>query len=158
MNGEEKRLNYGTLELFEDGTYEVGVVVNGKTYTFNVTVDATAPTLKLEGVENGGTTKGGVILSELTESATVEVYRDGKKIEYTLGSELTEVGQYRVVVTDEIGNSSEYTFAIEYSMNGGIIALIVIAAIAVVALVVVLIIRQKKKSEKAEEPTEESQN
>ena len=158
VNGEEKRLNYGTLELFEDGTYEVGVVVNGKTYTFNVTVDATAPTLKLEGVENGGTTKGGVILSELTESATVEVYRDGKKIEYTLGSELTEVGQYRVVVTDEIGNSSEYTFAIEYSMNGGIIALIVIAAIAVVALVVVLIIRQKKKSEKAEEPTEESQN
>ena len=99
-----------------------------------------------------------MILSELTESATVEVYRDGKKIEYTLGSELTEVGQYRVVVTDEIGNSSEYTFAIEYSMNGGIIALIVIAAIAVVALVVVLIIRQKKKSEKAEEPTEESQN
>ena len=158
VNGEEKRLNYGTLELFEDGTYEVGIVVNGKTYTFTVTVDCTAPTLKLDGVENGGTTKGGVILSELTESATVEVYRDGKKIEYTLGSELTEVGQYRVVVTDEIGNSSEYTFAIEYSMNGGIIALIVIAAIAVVALVVVLIIRQKKKSEKAEEPTEESQN
>ena len=51
VNGEEKRLNYGTLELFEDGTYEVGVVVNGKTYTFTVTVDATAPTIKLEGVE-----------------------------------------------------------------------------------------------------------
>lgn len=158
VNGEEKRLNYGTLELFEDGTYEVGIVVSGKTYTFTVTVDGTAPTLKLDGVENGGTTKGGVILSELTESATVEVYRDGEKIEYTPGSELTEVGQYRVVVTDEIGNSSEYTFAIEYSMNGGIIALIVIAAIAVVALVVVFIIRQKKKSEKAEETTEESQN
>ena len=26
VNGEEKRLNYGTLELLEDGTYEVGVV------------------------------------------------------------------------------------------------------------------------------------
>lgn len=158
VNGEEKRLNYGTLELFEDGTYEVGIVVSGKTYTFTVTVDATAPTLKIDGVENGGKTMGGVILSELTESATIEVYRDGEKIEYTLGSELTEVGQYRVVVTDEIGNSSEYTFEIEYSMNGGIIALIVIAAIAVVALVVVLIIRQKKKGKKAEEATEESQN
>ena len=158
VNGEEKRLNYGTLELFEDGMYEVGIVVSGKTYTFTVTVDATAPTIKIEGVVNGGTTKGGVILSELTESATLEVYRDGEKIEYTLGGELKEVGQYRVVVKDEIGNSSEYTFEIEYSMNGGIIALIVIAAIAVVALVVVLIIRKKKKSEKAEETTEESQN
>ena len=61
VNGEEKRLNYGTLELFKDGTYEVGIVVSGKTYTFTVTVDATAPTLKLDGVENGGKTKGGVV-------------------------------------------------------------------------------------------------
>ena len=31
VNGEDKRLNYGTLELFVDGVYEVGVVVNGET-------------------------------------------------------------------------------------------------------------------------------
>ena len=37
VNGENKRLNYGDLELFDDGAYEVGVIVGGKTYTFHVT-------------------------------------------------------------------------------------------------------------------------
>ena len=145
VNGEEKRLNYGTLELFEDGTYEVGVVVSGKTYTFTVTVDATAPTLKLEGVENGGATTGGVILSGLSEAAEVKVYRGEEEIEYKLGEELTEVGVYRIELKDSAGNSTVYTFEIQSSLSGGIIALIVIAALVLVALVVVIIIRKRKK-------------
>ena len=92
VNGEETRLNYGDLTLDKSGTYEIAITVNGKDYTFTVTVDATAPAATLTGVENGGTTKGGVTLSDLTEKATVEVYKGSEKIDYTLGSELTEVG------------------------------------------------------------------
>ena len=144
VNGEETRLNYGDLTLDKSGIYEIAVTVNGKDYTFTVTVDATAPAATLTGVENGGSTKGGVTLSDLTEKATVEVYKDGEKIEYSLGSELTEVGQYRVVLTDELGNSTEYTFEILYSVNGGAVALIVIAVLVVVGVIVTVVIMRKK--------------
>ena len=144
VNGEETRLNYGDLMLDKSGVYEIAVTVNGKDYTFTVTVDATAPAATLTGVENGGSTKGGVTLSDLTEKATVEVYKDGEKIEYSLGDELTEVGQYRIVLTDELGNSAEYTFEILYSVNAGAVALIVIAVLVVVGVIVTVVIMRKK--------------
>ena len=144
VNGEETRLNYGDLTLDKSGTYEIAVTVNGKDYTFTVTVDATAPAATLTGVENGGSTKGGVTLSDLTEKATVEVYKDDEKIEYALGIELTEVGQYRIVLTDELGNSAEYTFEILYSVNGGAIALIVIVILVVICVIVAVVIMRKK--------------
>ena len=126
VNGADKRLNYGTLELFEDGRYEVGVIVGGKTYSFAVTVDNTAPVLALNGVGNGGGTKGSVTLSNLSEKAVMKVYFNNVEIEYELGEELTELGKYRVLLTDEAGNETAYEFEILYKMNGGTIALIVI--------------------------------
>ena len=145
VDGEDKRLNYGTLELNEDGIYEVGVVVNGVSYNFTVTVDATAPSLVIDGVENGGTTKNKVVLDNLSETANVRVYCNDEAIEYELDSELREVGIYRVVVTDEAGNTSEYSFEIEKSISGGIIAFIVIAVLAAVGGGVFLILKKRKK-------------
>lgn len=146
VNGEEKRLNYGTLELFEDGTYEVGIVVSGKTYTFTVTVDATAPTLKLEGVENGGVTKNPVVLSGLSEEAEMKLFLNETEIEYKPGNELTEAGMYRVEIVDSAGNAAVYTFEIQSSISGGIIALVVIAAIAVIGGAMLFVILKKRKS------------
>ena len=86
-----------------------------------------------------------MILSNLSETANVRVYRNDEAIEYELGNELREVGIYRVVVTDEAGNTSEYSFEIEKSISGGIIALIVIAVLAVVGFGVFLILKKRKK-------------
>lgn len=144
VNGEDKRLNYGTLELNEDGVYEVTVYVNGEQYTFVIEVDHTAPTITLEGVENDGATKGGVVVSEMSEEATMKVYRDGVEIEYTLGDELSEIGQYKIVLEDKCGNISEYNFEILYSMNGGAIALIVIGVLAVAGAVVFIILKKRR--------------
>lgn len=150
VNGEEKRLNYGTLELFEDGTYEVGVVVNGKSYTFTVTVDGTAPTLKLNGVENGGTTTGEVVLSEPSETADIKVYRGEEEIEYKLGETISEEGEYRVTVTDECGNTASYTFTIEAGTNWTLIVLLVVLGLLIAGGVAVFFIRRKKTSEQDE--------
>ena len=150
VNGEEKRLNYGTLELFEDGTYEVGIVVGGKTYTFTVTVDGTAPTLKIDGVENGGTTKGVVVLSEPSETAEVKVYRGEEEIEYKLGETISEEGEYRVTVTDECGNSTVYTFTIEAGTNWTLIVLLVVLGLLVAGGLVFFFIRRKKASDQDE--------
>lgn len=150
VNGEEKRLNYGTLELFEDGTYEVGIVVSGKTYTFTVTVDATAPTLKLEGVENGGKTTGGVVISEPSETAEIKVYRGEEEIEYKLGETISEEGEYRVTITDECGNSAVYTFTIEAGTNWALIILLVVFGLLVAGGLVFFFIRRKKVADQDE--------
>ncbi len=144
MNGAEKRLNYGTLELFEEGTHEVGVIVNGKTYTFTVEVDATAPILTLNGVENGGSTKDGVTITDISEVADVKVYVNGKEISYKHGDILKSAGDYKVVVTDECGNFTEYTFEIEKTVSGATIALIAIGGVALVGGIVFFVLKKKK--------------
>ena len=48
------------------------------------------------------------------------------------------------MLTDELGNSTEYTFEILYSVNGGAIALIVIAVLVVIGVVVTVVIMRKK--------------
>lgn len=147
VNGEEVTLEKGTLSLTESGTYEVAIVANGKEQKFTVTVDATAPTLKIEGVENGGTTKGAVIISDVSSDATMKVYLDDVQIDYTEGDELTEVGKYRIVLEDAAGNVSEYSFEILWKMPAVAIVLIVIAALGVVGTVVWIVISNKRKDE-----------
>lgn len=141
---EEIRLNYGTLELKEDGVYEIGVVVNGETYIFNVTVDTIAPELVINGVENGGKTKTDVVITEVSEPAEIKVYLNDTEIEYQLGDKLTQAGQYRVKAMDECGNCLEYAFEISKGLNGGIIALIVISCLVVVGGAITVIILKRK--------------
>lgn len=57
---------------------------------------ATAPSISLNGVENGGETKDAVIIGDLSEDATVKVTKDGEEIAYKLGDEITEPGEYKV--------------------------------------------------------------
>lgn len=144
VNDEDKRLNYGTLELFEDGVYEVGVIVGGNTYLFTVEVDGTAPTVTLNGVENGGETKDTVTVTELSESATVKVYKDGEEIKYNVGDEISEAGAYRIVVEDEIGNSTEYSFEIVEGISGWVIFLIILGCLLLVGGIVVFILKKKQ--------------
>lgn len=144
VNGEDKRLNYGTLELKEDGVYEVGVIVGGNTYLFTVEVDGTAPTVTLNGVENGGETKDAVTVTAPSETATVKVYKDGEEIKYNVGDEITEAGAYRIIVEDEIGNSTEYSFEIVEGISGFVIALIIIGCLLLVGGIVVFILKKKE--------------
>ena len=144
VNGDDRRLNYGTLELKEDGVYEVGVIVGGNTYLFKVTVDGTAPTITLGGVENGGATKDAVTIGNPSEDATVKVTLNGEPVEYTLGDEITEPGEYKVTVTDEIGNTAEYSFTIEKSISAGAIIGIILGILGVAGVVVVIILKKKE--------------
>ena len=147
VNGEEIKLEKGTLTLTASGTYEVTIVANGKEQKFTVNVDATAPTLKIEGVENGGSTKGAVIISDVSSDATMKVYLDDVQIEYTAGDELTDVGKYKVVLEDGVGNVSEYSFEILWKMPAAAIVLIVVAVLGAAGAVVWFVISKKRKDE-----------
>ena len=144
VNGEAVTLEKGTLTLTATGAYEVTIVANGVDQKFTINVDATAPTLTITGVENGGVTKDAVILSDPSEEATVVLTRDDEVVEYTLGDEITEPGVYKATVTDAMGNVTEYSFEIEKGVNGGLIALFVILGIAAIGAVVFVILRKKK--------------
>lgn len=144
VNGEEIQLNHGMLELKTDGEYEVEVVVNGIVYPFSVEVDGTAPTVTLKGVDNGGVTKGGVVISDLSETAVVQVYRDGEEIAYKLGNTLVDTGRYEVVVTDACGNSTRYAFEIEKGASRWWIALIVLGGLAVIAGSAAVILKKRE--------------
>lgn len=138
---EGKNLNFNT-----DGTYTVICMVDGKEYSFSLTLDTTAPTIELNGVSNGGTSGKSVSIDSISEEAELKVYKDGELIEYELGQKLSDYGSYRVVVTDSVGNTNEYSFTLKYKMDGGIIALIVICALAAVGGGVFLFIRKRRRS------------
>lgn len=150
------------LNFSNDGIYVISVEQNGTRYSFTIQLDTLSPTVNLIGVNNGDATKSDVTILDLSEEATVEVYLNGEKISYSIGSALTELGDYRIVVTDKAGNASEYTFSIIYSLNGGAIAIIVIGILLLIAGVLTFIFVRKsnkfrkKKSLKIEpdEPTE----
>lgn len=144
-NGEPIAADGRRLNFTIDGTYSVVCISEGKEYSFNLSLDNTAPTVSLNGVSNGGSSGKTVTIDNLSEEGTVEVYKDGELIEYELGEKLSDYGKYRVVVTDSVGNSNEYTFTLKYKMDGGIIALIVIGVLAVAGGGVFLFIKKHRR-------------
>ena len=74
VNGNEHRLNYGTLELKDDGVYEVGVIVGGETYTFKVTIDTLAS--YTANVHDGGFANSVTVKAD--ENVTVSVTKNGE--------------------------------------------------------------------------------
>ena len=60
-----------------------------------------------------------------------------------MGDELSEVGEYKVVVTDACGNTTEYTFNIEKGANIGLWVILGILALAGICVGVFFIIKKK---------------
>ncbi len=143
VNGNETTIEKGTLALTESGVYEVSIIAGGKTQKFTVTVDATAPTLTLNGVENGGATTDAVTLTDVSEEAEVVVTLNGEQIEYTVGDELTEIGEYKVTVTDAYGNATEYDFTIEKGANIALIVILIILGVAAIGTGVFFYFKKK---------------
>lgn len=128
------------IEMTEKGNYELLFEGTGGTFSLALTVDNTVPTVTItqerKSVLIGGVQKEGV---------TYKLYKDGKQVDFR--QTITAVGNYRLVVEDEIGNMNEYDFSLHY-LNAASIALIVIAVVLVVVFLGVLIllrVRQKIK-------------
>lgn len=127
----------------EDGTYTVDYVcvASGVTYRLEFVTDYTAPTLRLDGVENGKI-HGPVDLSDAEPGADVRVIRDGKEISYK--KTLTESGKYTVIITDAAGNSSTYSFVILMYLNTNSVVLFAVVGLLIVLFAVYLLRRSRK--------------
>ena len=143
LNGEEVAYRAGA-ELKDEGSYKATVKdMLGNTVEVTFTIDKTAATLVLNGVENGGSTKKTVSLSDLSETATVVVTKDGEAIDYNLGDELNEAGMYAIKVTDACGNVSEYSFEIKEGISGWAIAGIVVGSLTLLGGAVFIILKKR---------------
>ncbi len=138
-----------------DGRYELTLlhILSGSYVTFDMYIDNVAPSTRLEGVEEGGSTRGEAFVSGLTEGDTVKIYKDGElKTSYTVHSAnhttqpIDEPGEYRVVISDAAGNTVEYSFTRAFTTNraSNIVIILLLVMISAAGLVY-LGIKGKKK-------------
>ncbi len=112
-------------DFFADGSYDVELWhKDSNTYHyFHIDIDNVCPEVTLDGVENGGTTRQNVKLVGLMADDTVEIWLNGELIStQTVGNsggitEISDPGEYKVVIRDQAGNLVEYTFVREYTTN-----------------------------------------
>lgn len=145
-----------TLNLTQDGNYSITIWDGEVYYTFNIVIDTTPPEVTLEGVTNGGQTKGKVKVTAVSEDCTITAKHNGEEFKYAIGESLEELGSYELTFVDSVGNTTTITFDIVYSLNGASIALIVLSCLVVVAGAILLVmyrfkkIGKKKKTEEKE--------
>ena len=144
LDGQEADFERSYVSMAQEGHYVVnyGCTRNGRTYKLDVTVDTTPPVLALPELDEKNQARGPVSLADIEEGASVSITLDGREISYT--SELTESGEYQVVLTDRAGNVARYTFTILIYFNLSSWLFIVIFLGVAVAVGAYIIISRKK--------------
>lgn len=143
-NGESyPHLNGNRLNFTDDGEYKITAEADGIQCIFSLRLDTIAPSLTLVGVKNGGVADGTVTITEPSENSSITVYKNGEKIDYEFGQALTDYGQYRVLLRDEAGNVSEYSFTLKHVLNGGAVAIIIIGIVSLLAAAVFVFLARR---------------
>ena len=133
----------GILTLYQSGDYVLTMSnSNNEAYTLKLTVDNVAPTVDIIQNEDGSVT----IDNASKEDVAFVLYKDGVAVDYKLGQDLSEKGQYKLVISDGLGNQSEYTFEIKYRFSTVSIIIIVVAAVAAIAMIILIIVKRKVKA------------
>ena len=83
-----------------------------------IQIDRISP--KVTGIEEGKTYSTSVIpQSADNDIKEVILFKDNNELEYELGNELKEEGQYKLIVKDRAGNKTEINFEIRYNFESG---------------------------------------
>ncbi|MGN1060298.1 MAG: hypothetical protein ACI4QN_01050 [Candidatus Coproplasma sp.] len=146
-----------TCKFTEDGAYSVVAIssVTQDVNAFAFTIDSSAPDVTLFGCEEGETTLNDVTVKGLKVGDTVDIYKDGKLVKSvkiltstTDAPVINEGGNYKIVVSNEAGVTTELTFTHKHIPNlaGNILIIIVVLALAV-ALFIGLLYRNRSKAD-----------
>ena len=141
-------------EFKTEGRYEIELYHHetGESFSFSVVIDDTAPAIELVGVEEGGVTRKNITFKGLQKGDVVEIYKGKQLIErYTveadgMSPEIKKAGNYRVVITDEAGNSVEYAFSREFTTNvASNLFILLLLTLTVAGGFIYLVLRDKNK-------------
>ena len=145
-----------SIHLTENGDYVISVIGVGvlSSFRFTVTIDNTPPAITLQGVEDKGITARNVSIKGLKSGDVVRIYKNGELVETvdvgtaTAVPEITTGGEYRIVVTNLQGVSTEYTFTRKKIANiATSIFLIVLIAMSVAGVTIGLLYHTRQKTD-----------
>lgn len=124
-----------------EGTYRITYECtrSRKEYTLELVIDRTAPTLQLEGVEDGKIS-GPVSLTDLEQNATIQGTLEGEAISLEGKTKLTKSGRYRIQVSDAAGNMNSYSFTILIYLNNSSYIFIVLFIFLIIGIVLYLML------------------
>ena len=116
LDGTEIEHGHTSVSLEKEGKYTINYrcPTVELVYSTSFIVDHTPPTLALNEVKDG-VARGPVDISDLESGADIGIWLNEKEVPYA--ETLTGSGVYRIVVTDEAGNRSNYQFTIQVYFN-----------------------------------------
>ena len=146
INGEDAVYDYGVVDMTQEGAYNIGYICSdsGVTYNLTLTVDHTPPQVTFEGLDDNNRAKGPVTLTGLEKGDSVSVISGDKIKKLNMKSQITESGDYRVVVSDLAGNTVEKEFKIMVYLNIQAWMLFGFILFLIVGLAIALTITRKK--------------
>lgn len=128
-----------SVVLEKDGRYSLTFSSGEQSFVVELRVDTTAPTVQIEQSKNK------VVINEPNkENVILTLYLDGKQVDCVLGQEITATGDYVLIVTDELGNTTQYTFSLHYINTFGIIVIAFGCALVVAVIIIVIVARRKQ--------------
>lgn len=124
--GKELYLDY--YQMLEDNTYsfEMEDQISGKHYNVVIQRDTTAPEVYVT-IEKGKA----ITTFKSSDTAAIELYKDGEKQVDTAVSKIAGRGVYKLIVTDKAGNVSELNFELKSYINAGTIIFAVMLAVMI---------------------------
>jgi len=142
-NGVIQYGNTTQISMEEEGQYQIIIQNNENkmTYSYQAIVDHTAPTLKLEAVNEKMLAKSAVDISDLEENVDIQIFWNDEIIEYK--KVLTTPGKYTLVLTDAAGNRTTYSFVIYLYFTVTSTVILFLIGLAIAGLVVYLIVSRK---------------
>ena len=143
LDGALKSHNAQSVEMTDEGGYVVHYRCNAaeRTYSLEIEVDHTPPTLKLEAVKDN-VAKGPVDISDMEEGVTASIKLGNRTI--NAKDTLSQSGMYHIVLTDPAGNKTTYTFRILMYFNMSSIGFLILLLAAVVGLTIYLVVSRNK--------------
>ncbi len=130
------------LHISEAGKYELEFRYGSESWMLELEVDNVAPTVE---IKNTGKTVE--IFNPSKDGVTYALYRDGNLVTFNFNSatELKQKGHYRLVCTDDVGNTTEYVFELNYMSATTIVLIAVIVTLVIAVIVAIVIIRLRRR-------------
>ncbi len=147
--------SYSHVTLSDNGTYEVTMTSNAdrSIITFSIQINDEKPNVSLVGVENNGTTSDDVTIKGYQVGDVIRIYKDNSLIRTinVITSDMSspvisELGDYRIEVTNTQGNTTVLEFKRQYTANSASSILIIVVLVVISgALFAGLFFRKREK-------------
>ena len=146
LDDKQAQTDYGLVEMEKEGTYSItySCSANSKEYYLNVTIDHTPPAVTFEGLDENNRARGPVTVTGLAKTDKVYVTYEGEESSLNMYSQVTESGDYRIVVSDDAGNivDKEFTILVYFNNQAWLFLLLILLVIG--GIIAALYISRKR--------------